>query len=305
MRRTNELTGQERRQLKTIIFERTGYHFESNTLLLQAFTRSSYSAEQGGESNEILEFIGDQVLSYYVVKIASARCGAKNNNGEFSFRARENRFHTLKQELIHNESLASIIDDWGVAEYLIVGKSDFSNEVDKQPKVKADLLEAILGAIAVASNWDSVVLEQTVSKMLDIDEKISAIIETDHRPVQFDMENAVNTLKELAEHGGCSVPEYAFAGPEQVGYDKDGNPIWCCTCSVVNDKTGIIRQVWGSSKKTVKKCAAYLVLCEHYEVQNEYGTNRIVGGSPVFKYKNGKLMPMGTGFLKEMSENAE
>lgn len=300
MKRTNEFTWREWRLLKTVIFEKTGYYFSSNFPLLQAFTRSSYSAEQGGESNEILEFIGDQVLSYYVVKIVSERCGARNSNWEYKFRVRENRFHTLKQELIHNESLASIIDDWGVAEYLIVGKSDFSNKVDKQPKVKADLLEAILGAIAVASSWDSAVLEKAVSRILDIDEKIRTIIETDHRPVQFDLENAVNTLKELAEHGGCSVPEYEFMGPEYLGYDENGNPIWCCTCTVVNDRTGITRQVWGSSKKAVKKGAAYLVLCEHFELQNEYGINRYV---LCFKYKDGKLMPIGSDFLKEMSEN--
>lgn len=287
MKRTNEFTGKEIHQLKKIIYEKTGYYFASNNLLRQAFTRSSFSAEYGGENNEILEFIGDQVLSYYVVKLVAERCIAWNSNFEYTFRVRENRLHAVKQELINNELLAKIIDEWAVAEYLIVGKSDYINEVDKQTKVKADLFEAILGAIAVACKWDSVVLEKVVSQMLSIDQKICSIVETDYRPAQFDLENAVNTLKELAEHGLCSVPKYEFAAPEYLGYDKDGNPNWACTCSIVNDRTGITRQVWGSSKKMVKKCAAYLVLCEHFELQNEYGINRSVG----FRYKDGKLMP--------------
>lgn len=287
MRRTNELKPSEIQQLKNKIREKTGYFFGSNILLLQAFTRSSYSSEYGGANNEILEFIGDQVLGYYVVKLVAERCGAWNSNYEFSFRVRENRFHAVKQELINNESLAKIIDDWEVLEYLIVGKSDYINEVDKQTKVKADLFEAILGAIAVACKWDSGVLEKAVSQMLSMDKKMYSIVETDYRPARFDMDNAVSTLKELAEHGGCSVPQYEFVAPEYLGYDKDGNPIWCCTCSIVNDRTGITRQVWGPSKKTVKKCAAYLVLCEHYELQNEYGINRSIA----FRYKDGKLIP--------------
>lgn len=131
-------------------------------------------------------------------------------------------------------------------------------------------------------------LEKVVCQALSIDEKIKAIIETDYRPVQVDIENAVNTLKELAEHGGCSVPKYEYGTPEQLGYDQNGNPIWVCNCSITNNETGIIRQVWTTSKKAAKKAAAYLVLCEHFELQNQYGINGKYG---IWKYKDGKLMP--------------
>lgn len=288
MRRVNDYSFSERKKLKNIIFEKTGYYMRSNCLLDQAFTRSSFSTEQGGENNEILEFIGDQVLSYYVVKIIAGHYGALNSDCEYTFRVRENNFTKLKQEFISNETLAKIIDEWEITEYLIVGKSDYLNEVDKQVKVKADLFEAILGAIAVESKWDSAVLEKAVGQMLSIDEKVKLVIQTDYRPIEFDIENAVTTLKELAEHGECSVPQYKYGTPEQLGYDKDGNPRWVCTCIIINDKTGIGQQVWSSSKKAAKKAAAYLVLCEHFELQNQYGINRKHG---IWKYENGKLMP--------------
>ena len=256
--------------------------------VMQAFTRSSYSAEQGGENNEILEFIGDQVLSYYVVKLIAESYGALNRDCEYTFRVCENRFTKLKQEFTSNEVLAKIIDEWEIVEYLIVGKSDYINEVDKQVKVKADLFEAILGAIAVESRWDSAVLEKVVSQMLSIQKKIDSINENEYRSVQFDMDTAVNTLKELAEHRGCSIPQYEYATPEQLGYDKDGNPIWGCACTITTDNTLIRQQVWSSSKKTAKKATAYLVLCEYYETQNRYGIN---GKYMLWKYKDGKLMP--------------
>lgn len=270
------------------ICEKTGYYFRDYSLLTQAFTRSSYSAECGGESNEILEFIGDQVLSYFVVKIIAERVGALNGDCEYAFRVRENKFTAIKQELVCNEALAKIIDEWGIAEYLVVGKSDFANEVDKQPKIKADLFEAIIGAIAVGSNWNAEILEKAVIRSLSIEEKLKAVVKSDYRPENFSMENAVSTLKELAEHGECTPPEYDYGTPENLGYDKDGNPIWACACSIINDKTGVVRQVWASSKKAAKRAAAYLVLCEHFELQNEYGEN---SKAPNWIYKDGKLRP--------------
>ena len=37
--------------------------------------RRSYSKEYGGENNEVLEFIGDKVLDFIVVKILSEEFG--------------------------------------------------------------------------------------------------------------------------------------------------------------------------------------------------------------------------------------
>ena len=45
-----------------------GYEFNNLNLLQQAFTRRSYSEENGGENNEVLEFIGDKVLDLIVTK---------------------------------------------------------------------------------------------------------------------------------------------------------------------------------------------------------------------------------------------
>ena len=45
-----------------------GYEFENLDLLQQAFIRRSFSEENGGENNEVLEFIGDKVLDLIAVK---------------------------------------------------------------------------------------------------------------------------------------------------------------------------------------------------------------------------------------------
>ena len=51
------------------IQDRIEYRFRNQDLLLQAFTRRSYSEENGGSDNEILEFIGDRALDLAVTRI--------------------------------------------------------------------------------------------------------------------------------------------------------------------------------------------------------------------------------------------
>ena len=55
--------------------KKISYYFNNRDLLLQAFTRSSYSTQFGGENNEVLEFLGDRVLDMYVVKVIADRFG--------------------------------------------------------------------------------------------------------------------------------------------------------------------------------------------------------------------------------------
>lgn len=59
------------------------YYFHNRDLLLQAFTRSSYSTQFGGENNEVLEFIGDRVLDMYVVKVIADRFGFVKSQSDY------------------------------------------------------------------------------------------------------------------------------------------------------------------------------------------------------------------------------
>ncbi len=52
-----------------------GYEFDNPDLLQQAFVRKSYSAENGGADNEILEFIGDKALDIAVVRFLTEKYG--------------------------------------------------------------------------------------------------------------------------------------------------------------------------------------------------------------------------------------
>jgi ribonuclease-3 len=131
------LKGNEKLEVRRIIKEKTGYTFKSTNVLNQVFRRSSLAAETGENSNEIFEFIGDQVLSYYIVKIVSKRCGSLSLTDDYTFRIRENRFTQIKQALVNNETLAKIIDEWDISKYLLLGRSDIKNAVANDKNIKS------------------------------------------------------------------------------------------------------------------------------------------------------------------------
>lgn len=291
MKQQRYFSGQDGISIFQILQKEIGYPLKGS-LLSQAFRRSSFCSENGGKSNESLEFIGDQVLSFYTVKFLSQRLSGMNYEGDYACRIPPSRFSAIKQSLLSNENFSKIVDGWGIADYLIVGKDDEKNQVQKQTKIKADLLEAIVGAIAEDCKWDAAILEKVVSKILGLEEQVEMILATDVRSGLFDIDNAVTTLKELAEREQITRLSYDFCGPECLGKDANGDPIWGCTCRAVNDATGFSVLVYASSKKDAKKMAAYLVLCEHFQVPNQfgsYGFNDVMGKTWI--YKNGELKP--------------
>ncbi len=282
------LLARELTKLSDIIFEKTGFRLK-DYLIAQAFTRSSYSKRFGGGSNENLEYIGDTVFGYHVVKKLYDYYGTIQPNDVwyyYSFRGHEKDFTVLKSRIVSNESLAAIIREWDVARYLLVGPGDAENEVDKQEKILADLLEAIIGAIAVQAKWDQAILEQVVAKILPIEDMIMQYEKENDRRPAFSADNAVTTLKEMAEREECEPPQYTFAGPDRLGRTPNGDPRWACR--VVIPCSGIIHTVFAHSKKDAKKYAAYLALCFLYNVPNEYGPNKRL---PIWGFDGEKLLP--------------
>lgn len=162
------------------IQDQIGYNFKNWDLLQQAFVRRSYAAENGGEDNEVLEFIGDKALDFAVVKLLAQKYGHMVNGdpvdgtklsmweqeikrkknmemqGEPSFNeyacdCREGELSELKRKLVEKKTLAQRIDDLGLADFLIMGKGDIRNNVSERDSVKEDLFEAILGAVYTLS----------------------------------------------------------------------------------------------------------------------------------------------------------
>lgn len=72
----------EKQDLKEIQ-RKIGYQFNNIALLFQTFTRKSYSNQFGGENNEVLEFLGDEILDFYVTKIIADNFGLMKSQYDY------------------------------------------------------------------------------------------------------------------------------------------------------------------------------------------------------------------------------
>ena len=152
------------------IEQQIGYEFHNKTLLQQAFTRKSYTNEtHDGENNEVLEFIGDKVLDIVVVRVLSEYFGEIDDRDEFKCRHTEGKLTGIKKKLVESKMLSARIDELGFAKYLIMGNGDRKINAQNDAHVKEDLFEAILGAVAIDSDWNMDSMQDVVEMMLHLE----------------------------------------------------------------------------------------------------------------------------------------
>lgn len=166
----------ERKDLKRIE-DIIGYNFNNLDLLQQAFVRKSYAEENGGEDNEVLEFIGDKALDITIVMLLSDRFGfftsecddynSDEDCNEFCCELSEGELTELKKKLVEKKMLSSCIDKLQLADYLIMSDGDWKNKVYNSTSVKEDLFEAIIGAVTIDSNWNFEDIRIAVETMLN------------------------------------------------------------------------------------------------------------------------------------------
>ena len=71
----------------------------------------------------------------------------------------------IRANYVNKSALAHCIDILDLDDYLLLGKSDEKNEVWRNEKVRCDLFEAIIGAIAADSGWDFKQIEKSCKTM--------------------------------------------------------------------------------------------------------------------------------------------
>ena len=160
-----------------------GYEFKNLNLLEKEFTRKSYTQENGGENNEILEFIGDKVIDIAVIRYLTKMYASHyynqlsvpvqfrryQNPEPFHCEKNEGQLTKLKQKLVEKKTLALRIDDLRFSQFLRMGEGDKKNNVDESPSVKEDLFEAIIGAVAIDCDYDCSRTQEVVETMLSPD----------------------------------------------------------------------------------------------------------------------------------------
>lgn len=256
---------------ETVVQNQIGYEFKNQKLLRQAFVRKSYSTENGGENNEVLEFIGDTVLSAAVMRYLTTKYGndlhiqekilagfrAPQEQEEFHSEKTEGELTRIKQKMVEKKTLAMRIDELGFTEFLIMGAGDIEQNMAEQPSVKEDLFEAILGAVALDTNYDYAIIQDVVEVMLQPDSIVDNGEEADY----------VRLIYEWDEFFGC-IPYFRYknehyrlyipSSPEVIEVVTQGgyyhtNANHSCEMSIRSDLPRF--KAYGLSKNEARKIA--------------------------------------------------
>ncbi len=147
------------------------YTFKDKSLLMQAFTRTSFCNEHRHEdymSSEVLEFFGDSVLSTAIITLLLEKKTKRYIHG-IKTDWNEGDFSNLRSKLSDKRNLSRSMQALGLQKYLIMGEGDEKTDVQNEPSVMEDLFESIIGAIYIDCGMNIQTVIASVQKMLDID----------------------------------------------------------------------------------------------------------------------------------------
>ena len=119
---------------------RLGYAFTDISLLETAMHHRSWNAEnEGGESNERLEFLGDAVLGWVVADIVYTQ------HSDLP----EGKLTDLRKSVVNANALAEVAVELGIGEFLMLGKGEDTAGGREKTSILSDALEAVIGAVYI------------------------------------------------------------------------------------------------------------------------------------------------------------
>lgn len=122
------------------------YTFNDRNLLKLALTHKSLSAKSDVDNNERLEFLGDAVLQIIVSDYLY------HNYPELP----EGELAKIRAMLVSQPTLAVKARELGLNKFLKVGKGEEQTHARERDSLLCDTYEAVLGAIYLDSNLDTV-----------------------------------------------------------------------------------------------------------------------------------------------------
>ena len=138
--------GMERKDLGELE-NKIGYHFKDKLLFRRALTHSSFANEQKinkYEDYERLEFLGDAVLEL----VSSEFLFHRNDS------MKEGELTKLRASMVCESALAYCARQFGLEEYILLGKGEEMTGGRNKDSIICDVMEAIIGAIYLDSGME-------------------------------------------------------------------------------------------------------------------------------------------------------
>ncbi|MEO0115681.1 MAG: ribonuclease III domain-containing protein [candidate division WOR-3 bacterium] len=125
-----------------------GYSFNNKDLLNRALTRKAFALEQrqknqACQDQEVFRVLGDAVLKAILVDLL-IKAGCKTRE----------EITNRKKDLEREEALAKIGQKLSIGPFIKLGIGERKQQADKEPKVLAETLEALIGAIYLDAGYD-------------------------------------------------------------------------------------------------------------------------------------------------------
>ena len=144
--------------------EAIGYDFINENILRQAFTRRAFGIEYGTGNSETLEFIGDSILEIILTKtMADQFTGVENECPDAPFESvyDEGELTKIRTHFISKEYLAKRAAELELDQLILYGSNEHESE-----SAKEDMMEALIGAVAIDSKWNWSVIESVVDRLI-------------------------------------------------------------------------------------------------------------------------------------------
>jgi ribonuclease-3 len=170
-----------------------GYRFHDRELLGQALRHGSAVAAVEEGSYQRLEFLGDAVLGHALALLMYERYPEFDQGGLTRMRAHVASSTSLSQK-------AALL---GLDQFVELGPSEESTRGRERYALLEDVLEAVIGALALDGGWERAlefVAEQFGEDLEDLDERTLTLA------------NPKTALQEAAQAAGLPVPQYREAG---------------------------------------------------------------------------------------------
>ena len=137
--------------------QRIDYTFRDTSLIELALTHRSC----GGKNNERLEFLGDSIVNLVIAEALFLKFPE----------AKEGKLSRLRARMVKGVTLAELARHFGLGDFLHLGTGEMKSGGHRRESILADTVEAIIGAIYLDSDMDTVkdkILQWYDSRLMEL-----------------------------------------------------------------------------------------------------------------------------------------
>lgn len=207
-----------------------GYSFNQPQLLHRALSHRSV----GSDNNERLEFLGDSILSY-VISVELFKRFPKIDEGGLS---------RLRASLVKGDTLAAVARELSLGDYLRLGPGELKSGGFRRSSILADALEALLGAIYIDSDIDTVqgvILHLFNNRLLAVNPDTS-------------LKDPKTRLQEYLQSRQLALPSYEVTNITGKAHAQT----FSVSCRIEGLNKEVVAD--GSSRRKAEQTAAQLIL---------------------------------------------